>query len=268
MFKSKKKNAAAPVYKPYLKGRPVSAAAARRAWRVLGLLVLFALVSVLLGGALSFSSTIPRILINGALVAAACLLMSAEGKRQGESDVAFAEIAHNRLSGGKAVEDSEKNICYHPCKGFFTALVGTAPLLLLTLAFALIAHKQSYALGPLPAWVSAFEGQAEIGQALAYYHETSAATAEDILRIVVRLALFPYVNLLSSGSRDTLYLVDKLSPLLCLIVPAFYGVGYLRGPYLRALVHGNIRMSRRRHNRNERKAREARAREIKKKELI
>ena len=47
---------------------------------------------------------------------------------------------------------------------------------------------------------------------------------------------------------------------------------YLRGPQLRALVHGNIRQNKRKHNAKERKAREQRAKQMeqknKKKELI
>ncbi|MBQ7519836.1 MAG: hypothetical protein IJU12_05925, partial [Clostridia bacterium] len=120
-------------------------------------------------------------------------------------------------------------------------------------------------LGALPSWVSAYETQDEIGQALAYYHETAALTLPEILRVAVRLFLFPYMNMLGNGNYEKLYLLDKLSPLLTLIVPVFYGIGYLRGPYLRALVHGNIRLARRKQNRSQRKAREQRAQKMRKK---
>ena len=77
------------------------------------------------------------------------------------------------------------------------------------------------------------------------------------------------MNMLGGGDFGRLLLLDRISPLLTLIVPAFYGVGYLRGPRLRAMVHGNIRLARRRHNRKERKAREQRMRkEPQKKKLI
>ena len=96
--------------------------------------------------------------------------------------------------------------------------------------------------------------------------------------IITRPALYswrrfcPFVNIAGANNADALLLVDRLSPLLCLLTPACYGLGYLRGPQLRALVHGNIRQNKRKHNAKERKAREQRAKQMeqknKKKELI
>jgi len=264
-----KKNTAQPVYKPYLRGRAASALAAKRGWKVLGMTALFAFLYVLVGSVLTSDNLFLRLVLNLTMVGLACLMMFSEGSRQGENDTAFAEIAQNRLDSGKAVPDSEKDRCFHPLKGFFTALVGISLVFVIALTYALIAHKQTYQLGALPSWVTAFESQSQIGQALAYYQESSPLRAEDVLRVIVRLVLFPFVNLAGVNNYDGLYLVDRLSPLLCLIAPAFYGLGYLRGPSLRAMVHGNIRLNRRRHNRNERKARERRASAMKeKKELI
>ena len=266
--KAKKKNGLQPVYAPFLKGIAVSVAAAKRGLRVLGILLLFAFMGVLAGGVFSFNSPALRVGLNVVLLGLGCMLMFNEGSRQGENDVAFAEIALGRQNEGKGVSAKDRALCFHPGKGFFTALAGAAPLLLIALVYALMAQKQTYQLGALPSWVAAFEDQADIGQALAYYHETAAVTLRDILRVIVRLLLFPFMNAFGNGSYDRLYLLDRLSPLLCLAVPAFYGIGYLRGPYLRALVHGNIRMNTKRHNRKERKAREQRAQQNRKKELI
>jgi len=87
----------------------------------------------------------------------------------------------------------------------------------------------------------------------------------DALRIFVRLLNFPYVTMAGVDNFDAMYIVDKLAPLLCLIVPSFYALGYLRGPYLRALVHGSIRMNRRKQNKREMRAREQRRQQIQKK---
>ena len=153
-----------------------------------------------------------------------------------------------------------------------TAACGAAPVFIIALIYAFMAQKQTYSLGVLPSWVSAYEEHADIGAALAYYHQTSAVQLADVLRVAVRLLLFPFVNIAGANNADALLLVDRLSPLLCLLTPACYGLGYLRGPQLRALVHGNIRQNKRKHNAKERKAREQRAKQMeqknKKKELI
>lgn len=271
--KATKKNVGLkPVFKPYLKGRPVSKTSARRATRVIMYVLMFTVIYVLLGGMMAFDNTFLRVSTNAAVVLLAMSLMYNEGARQGETDVAFGEIAQRRLDEGKVVPDSEKDTCFHPMKGFFTALVGISPILLLSLVFAAIAQKQYYTLGALPDWVSSYSGQAEIHQSLAYYNEIQGLKIADVLRMVVRLLNFPYVNMVGTDNIHSLYLVDKLSPVLCLLAPMFYGLGYLRGPYLRALVHGNIRQNKLRHNKREVKARQARAQQKrpapKKKELI
>ena len=74
-----------------------------------------------------------------------------------------------------------------------------------------------------------------------------------------------YDYFFDAQNTDALLLVDRLSPLLCLLTPACYGLGYLRGPQLRALVHGNIRQNKRKHNAKERKAREQRAKQMEQK---
>ena len=182
--KATKKNVGLkPVFKPYLKGRPVSKTSARRATRVIMYVLMFTVIYVLLGGMMAFDNTFLRVSTNAAVVLLAMSLMYNEGARQGETDVAFGEIAQRRLDEGRVVPDSEKDTCFHPMKGFFTALVGISPILLLSLVFAAIAQKQYYTLGALPDWVSSYSGQAEIHQSLAYYNEIQGLKIADVLRL-------------------------------------------------------------------------------------
>ena len=268
----KNKKGAQPIYKPYLRGRALCDVAVKRCWHVLGYTLIFTLFFVLVGSVLSFDSVALRIICNAALLLVAMSLMYNDGARTGENDTAFAEIALNRKNEGRNVPESELNRCFHPLKGFVTAAWGVLPIFIIALIYAFMAQKQTYSLGALPSWVSAYDDHADISQGLAYYNETSSVQVADILRIVVRLILFPFVTIAGSDHADALLLVDRLSPVLCLLTPACYGLGYMRGPYLRALVHGNIRMSKRRHNAKERKAREERVKQMelknKKKELI
>ena len=266
---NKSKNTAKPVYKPYLRGTVVSRLAAKRSLHIMLLMALLAFFGALISGVLSLENTALRFIMNAFIVAMGASLLYNNGARQGENDVAFGEIALKHQNEGTEVTAKEKDACYHPCKGFFTALVGAAPFLLIAIVYALIAEKQTYTLGVLPNWVQSYETWDDIGPALAYYHETASATLGDWLRVIVRLMLFPFMNMFGGSDYSKLYVLDRISPLLTLILPTFYGLGYLRGPYLRALVHGNIRLARRRQNRDQRKAREQRAKKTpQKKELI
>lgn len=261
----KKKKGMKPVYMPYLRGNIFSRTAIVRGTKIFGYLLMFAFIYLLLGGALTFDNTILRVVANLLLLSAGAIVLYGEGANQGETDVGFAEIVQKRKDEGKNVPASERDLCFHPLKGTLSAAVAALPYFIVCTVFAVIAQKQHYTLGVLPSWVSSYESQGEVAQALAYYHEPVAFSLEAVLRVVVRLINFPYVTMMGINSYDAMYLVDKLSPLLCLTLPACYAIGYLRGPLLRALVHGNIRQNRRKQNKREQRARKERRLQMEKK---
>ena len=261
----KKKKGLKPVYMPYLRGNIYSRTEVKRSAKIVGFMVMFVFIYLLLGGAMTFDNTILRVCANLLLLAMGGVVMYGEGANQGETDVGFAEIAQKRLDEGKKVPKSEHDLCFHPLKGVLSAAIAALPFFVVCVVFAVIAQKQHYSLGVLPSWVSSYDSQGEVAQALAFYHEATPMSLEAILRVIVRLINFPYVTMMDINSYDAMYMVDKLSPLMCLTLPAFYAIGYLRGPYLRALVHGNIRMSRRKHNKQEKRARQERRQQMAKK---
>ena len=262
---NRKKVTLKPVYKPYLRGNVVSKAAAKRGLRVIGYTLVFAFIYLIAGSALNFGNDLLRIVCNLAILAAAAMVLYAEGSRQGETDVGFAEIAQERLDEGRNVAASEHDLCFNPLKGVFTVAVGVLPLFIVCLVYAFMAEKQTLSLAVLPSWVSTYESQSEVSLALSYYNETAPFTLTDGLRVFTRLINFPFITMAGTESFDMMYLMDKLAPVLCLVVPSFYLLGYLRGPYLRALVHGSIRMNRRKHNKREKRARDQRRQQIQKK---
>jgi hypothetical protein len=237
------------VFKPYLKGHAVSLPAAKRGLRILAYQIAFAFLFLLIGPLFNFESLVLRLLINLAMVTSLMVLLYIEGTRAGVEDVSFAQIALQRQQNGKTIDVRELNRCYHPAKGFVTALLGTLPLLLISLLFALTVQPRQYVLGPLPDWVAAYERRADIGLALSYYHEQRSLTLPDLLGIAVRLFILPFINMVSQNDTRALCLVDRLSPLLILLPPCAYGTGYLRGPVLRARVHGAIESDNRRRQR-------------------
>lgn len=269
---NKKKKGMKPIYLPYLRGNVYSRTAVKRSVKIAGFMLMFMFVYLLLGGAMTFDNVFLRVTANVLLLAMGGIVLYGEGANQGETDVGFAEIVQKRLDEGKNVPKSEHDLCYHPLKGALSAAIAALPFFAVCAVFAVIAQKQHYELGVLPSWVSSYDSQSEVAQALAFYQEVTPLSLETILRVIVRLINFPYVTMLDVNSYDSMYLLDKLSPLLCLTLPACYAIGYLRGPYLRALVHGNIRQSNRKHNKQEKRARQARRMQMEqknqKKELI
>lgn len=90
-----------------------------------------------------------------------------------------------------------------------------------------------------------------------------------MLRVVVRMILFPFANIVTADNADGMLLLDRLSPLLICLPALGFPLGYLTGPRSRALVHGDIATSTKRYDRRRKKAmKERRARAEKKNELI
>ncbi len=250
-----------PVKKPYLRGKAFSALAFRRGLRILSYVLVSAVLYFFLGQLMVIDIVWLRVLINSAIIFAFCALLYGSGARDGETDVSFGEIAWNRREQGQEVSEADLAKCYHPLKGFAAVLLGTLPLVLLCLVYALIAVRDHYTLGSLPSWMTGYLHRQDIGLALAYYQDRAGIGIADILRLVVRLLIFPFVNMAGSRNADALLLIERLSPLLVLVAPMFYGIGYLRGEHYRAMVHGGIAANARRQARRKKKQQQPRRQE-------
>lgn len=241
------------IKKPYLRGRAVSALAFKRGFKILGFLLVSAFLFLFLGQVMVIDIAWLRVLINLAIIAGFAALMFSSGASQGEGDVSFAEIALNRQNEGKTVSNEDLARCFHPLKGFVTVLAGTLIFVIICLVYAFMAKKDAYTLGVLPTWLSAYQGRQDIALALDYYRDVKAFGLMDVLRIIVRLLIFPFINLVGSNNPDGVLLVERLSPLLVLVAPSFYGFGYLRGEAIRAMVHGGIAKNARKAARRQKK---------------
>ena len=228
------------VYKPFLLGNRSSALAAKRGIKLLAYQLVFVFVYLFIGQALLFDQFLLRILINLLIVLGFGGILYNDGAKAGLEDVSFAEIVLQRQQNGKAISKLERDRCFHPAKGFFSMLAGTLPLILFCLVFAFMTELQVYRLGGLPDWVQAYERRADVGLALNYYHQGNAFSLVDVMRVAVRLLVFPYINMAGTSSNQTLLWLERLSPLLVCIIPLGYSFGYMQGKRLRAGVHGAI----------------------------
>ena len=253
--KSKGRQKQTLVYKPFLLGNRSSALAAKRGIKLLAYQLVFVFVYLFIGQALLFDQFLLRILINLLIVLGFGGILYNDGAKAGLDDVSFAEIALQRQQNGKAINKLERDRCFHPAKGFFSMLAGTLPLILFCLVFAFMTKLQVYRLGGLPDWVQAYERRADVGLALNYYHQGNAFSLVDVMRVAVRLLVFPYINIAGTGSNYTMLWLERLSPLLVCIIPLGYSFGYLQGRRLRAGVHGAIIANRAKHIRKQKRER-------------
>lgn len=246
------------VKKPYLTGGWHG----QDAWRLAGkralALLAISVIYLVAGMMLSFDSLIGRILPSVFIVAAVAYYEFAQGMTRGQSDTAFAEIMYERDQSHKDVSQTDRERCFHPLKGYFAALVGAAPFVLFTLVFACVTKQETYQLGVLPSWTEGLMRQNEFGDALRYYGQNTGFGAVDIARIIDRACVMPFINVAAYIGSDASLLVERLSPILVLIAPIWYGVGYARGPKARARINTGIKMGDERKKKRERKERKRR----------
>ena len=246
------------VVKPMLAGQALDAMSLKRALRVTGGVLISLFFYVVFGFMLTFENLLLRILVNAVLLFMGAGLLYMTGATHGEADAAFGEIMYQREAEGKSVPQSERARSFLPAKGIVTALLGALPFVLLALVVTFTAQLQTYSLGALPEWLSTYRRQPEIGDALRYYETTVAFGVLDVIKLIVRFVILPFIGIVGSTNASAVLLVERLSPLLALFVPAGYALGYLRGKELRARVHTSIALSRRRKKNKEKKERQRR----------
>ena len=131
MSETKKKTAAPkPVSKkPYLTGTPLDSSCIGGAMRFFLYLLMMAIAFLFLGAVLSFDSFTLRLIINLAVVLLLLTVMFQSGAAAGSVAVNAGELAYQRKESNRMLNDAEIRACYHPLKGFLTALIGSLPLL-------------------------------------------------------------------------------------------------------------------------------------------
>jgi hypothetical protein len=260
-MQKKPKKKIQPVYKPYLKGIPRDTQTVRRASSVLGLIAISMFIYLIAGSVLVNGNILIRAVLSLVFVAMFVSLAYSNGMNTGFQDVTFAEIAYQRRENGKTLDESEAAKCYHPAKGLVNALMGVTPFFLLAVVLAVSAQPQFFIRSSLPVWVSALERRTEVGAALQFYHQSVPWSIVDIIRMIVRLAIMPFITLAGSDNVWQTVWVERLSPLLVLIIPLGYAAGYLRGPDARAKMHAGIAANVRRRRKREKKRLEQKRKE-------
>lgn len=227
--------------------------------RVLSVIAI-SFIYLLAGAFLSFDNLWARLLISVLIVFMVTYYQFASGITQGQSDATYGEILYNRRENGHEVSQADADRSFHRFKGLFAVAVGCLPFLLFTAVFACLTQPTSYQLGALPTWTSSMMSQTEFGTALAYYNNQPGIAALDVMRIIDRAMIMPFINVVTGIGVDAALLAERLSPLFVLIAPLGYGLGYMQGLNARARINTGIKMGDDKKKRRERKKRKQRQR--------
>ena len=254
----KKKQIIQKVTKPYLKGNVIDRTTLPGALKFFCGTVVLTILFLIIGVMMNWETQWINIAVNLFILLGVYLFFYQMGMTSGADAVNQGEIMYSRQEKGRPVADWERSMCFHPLKGLVSALLGSIPLVLISLVLACIAQRQVTSLGSLPSWISGLESRPEIGNALAYYHESGSMTLEAALRLVVRMSTMPFVNMIGAADKDGMLLLERHSPILNLIPALAYGIGYMGGVSVRTNVHTNIALGKKKAKRKQAKGRRAR----------
>lgn len=259
------------VYKPIYRGKPFCGLVAKRGLKLLVYQLIFSVFYLLMGAALSAASLVIRYIVAAALLLVCIAIVWGEAAKHGESDVSIGQIVYARKQDGKPVSDDNIEKCFHPLRSVTTLLTGVLPLVILALVFSLIAKREIPSM-PVPGWIS---DSIQTGKdpslyyySSEYYSMRNPTGIAEVLRVIVRTFIFPFVSLADSMDKDARLLVDRLSPILIMIPYLSYIPGYLLSTRERAQVHGSIAASDRKEKKRRMRMEKRRAERENKNQLI
>ena len=134
------------------------------------------------------------------------------------------------------------------------------PFVILGIILAFSAERQMTSAGTLPGWTSSLLRRSDIGGALVSYTEGEPVSSVDIIRMIVRVTIMPFVSMAGSENREMMLTVERISPLLLMLPVIAYGTGFLFGKNIRTKIHTQIEENRKIRKRRENRARRARQR--------
>lgn len=241
------------VRKPFLKGTSLDENTPKASLLFFGSLILVFFVAFIACATTASGSLFLRLLINLSVIAVTIMIFYHNGAGKGAEAVTRGEILYQKKEKGQTFSESEQKICYHPAKGFLTGLIGTIPFIVLAVLLALNTTMQSTESGTLPSWMQTYIRRSDIGNALINYTEPESMGWIGFIRMIVRICIMPYVNVIGYGDNAGMLLLERLSPLVFMIPAAAYGSGYLTGKKIRTGIHTTISENEKRRIRKDQK---------------
>ena len=187
--------------KPFLTGAPTDENTFRQAAKFSGTLILVAFMSFIICSMTSFNISVLRIGINLVIETLILYIFFSKGVNLGTDAVVRGEILYQHIHKDPEISENEKKIPFHKAKGFITGILGSVIFIVIALILALTAKKQMTGAGTLPSWMDAYMRRSEISGALISYTQGASVTVTDILRILVRLMIMPFISMCGAVLR-------------------------------------------------------------------
>ena len=216
--------------KPIRRAQRWGCAVPGAARRIIPMLILIRVLGFMLPDVQVISAYWVRAAIGAALACCMALLLYSEGLNSGVADISASRTCAQAIKDGRTLSEKEDASCYHPLKALATVIVFFGIPLVLAIVVALNAREYTYTLQSLPSWLTGTYGtRSDVMAPLAAYEQTGGMVIMDWLRLFVRLFILPMINLFEDPQKMTA-MIDRLSPLMLLLLPAAYMVGYLLSP--------------------------------------
>ena len=115
-------------------------------------------------------------------------------------------------------------------KALCAVLAVYGALILMAVVVALSAKEYTYVLQDLPGWLQdSYGARGDVMAPLSAYSAQQGMTLIDWMRLIVRLPILILVNFFPDVQTMSAT-IDRLSPLMMLVYPLAYMIGYLLGP--------------------------------------
>lgn len=239
--------------KPFLTGSIFDERTAKSALTFFGTLIIVFFISFIACVSASFSSLLLRLLLNSAVIILALYILYNNGAKRGAEDVTKGEILWQKKEKGQYFSDSEKEMSFHVLKGFVNGMLGSIPFIILGIVLAFNTTIQMTESGALPSWMQAYTNRNDIGKALVNYLQPEGMNIIDFIRMIVRITILPFVNIVGTGNKTGVLWIERLSPIILMLPALSYGAGYMSGRSIRAQVHTAINENERKRIRREKK---------------
>ena len=200
------------------------------AGRMVPMVILIAIMGLMFTALQALEIYWLRAVIAAAVSAVMAFLLYSEGLNSGVLDANASRNYMQAQADGRSLTQAEDAACYHPVKALCAALVIFGVPLLLSVILALNAREYTYVLQSLPKWLTQTYGVREdVMGPLGAYGQSAGMAMLDWVRMFVRLFILVFINLFEDPQKMTA-MVDRLSPLMIVIMPIAYMIGYLASP--------------------------------------